>query len=95
MLRDLNEDQLLLAKCMSAISQAGFDADWMEGLEFDLWAILNGQSQKYGRYIPTSKDLEQLHFLSSKCGCWIIFDDANEEVAVASDTWKELVANRG
>jgi hypothetical protein len=33
MLTDLNEDQLALAELMSQISQAGYSAAWMDGLE--------------------------------------------------------------
>jgi hypothetical protein len=42
MLKDLNSDQLLLAELMSSISEDGFSASWMEGLEYELWEILNG-----------------------------------------------------
>jgi hypothetical protein len=94
MLRDLNEDQLQLAKFMSSLSEAGFAAGWMKGLEFDLWAILNAPPKKYGRCTLTPNDLEQLQFLSSKCGCWITFDDTDEEIAIPLEAWKEMVANR-
>ena len=94
MLRDLNEDQLQLAKFMSSLSEAGFAAGWMEGLEFDLWALLNAPNKKYGQYILTQVDLEQLQILSSKCRCWITFDDTDEEVAIPLEAWKKIVANR-
>ena len=42
MLQDLNNDQLLLAELMSRISEAGYSAGWMIGLEFDLWETMNG-----------------------------------------------------
>ena len=93
MLLDLNEDQLQLAEFMSSLSEAGFAAGWMKGLEFDLWAILYGTNKKYGRYTLTPSDLDKLRFLSSKCGCWIIFDDKADEVAIPLEAWKEMVAN--
>ena len=89
MLRDLNEDQLKLADLMSKISEDGYSAGWMEGLEFALWEALNGEENKYGRHIITSSELEDLKLLSQKFGCWILFNDDQEETAIGLEEWKK------
>jgi hypothetical protein len=94
MRHNLSEGQLSLAEFMSSLSEAGFDAGWMQGLEFDLWDILDGDQKLYGRYMLTPKDIEQLKLLSSRCGCWITFNDEKEEVAVPMEVWKKTLANR-
>lgn len=94
MLQDLNNDQLLLAELMSRISEAGYSAGWMNGLEFDLWEILNGHKRKYGAYKVSQDDLEQLEYLSYKCNCWIVFDGENDETAVDLESWKKMVLNK-
>jgi hypothetical protein len=93
MLKDLNNDQLLLEELMSQISEVGFAARWMKGLEFDLWGILNGENRKYGVHTITQDELDQLRSLSNKCGCWIVFDDEKEETAVDLEIWKKLFLN--
>jgi hypothetical protein len=84
----------VLAELMSQISEAGFSTGWMDGLEFELWKILNGGNKKYGRYSITQEDLDQLQSLASKCGCWIVFDDENEETAVDLENWKRIFENK-
>ncbi|OQP65875.1 hypothetical protein A3860_14875 [Niastella vici] len=78
---------------MSQLSEKGFCAGWMNGLEFDLWRILNGSNRKYGHHAITQEELDQLQFLSDKCGCWIVFDDVNEETAIDLETWKKMFLN--
>jgi hypothetical protein len=89
MLKDLNEDQLQLEELMSRISEEAVSAGWMDGLEYELWEILIGLRTSYYRRIVTQEEIEQLRFLSNKCGCWIIFDDESEETALDLDTWKK------
>jgi len=64
MLKDLNEDQLQLEELMSRISEAGYSAGWMEGLEYELWVILNDGKGSFGRHDVTHEELLQLKFLS-------------------------------
>jgi|GEM_PF-915568 len=89
MLKDLNEDQLKLAELMSNISEEGYSAGWMDGLEVSLWAALNGGNRNYGRHEITPSEIEELKFLSEKCGCWIIFDDNNEETPMEVKEWEK------
>jgi hypothetical protein len=90
MLKDLNEDQLELAELMSRISEAGYSAGWMMGLEYELWQILNDGKGSFGRHHVTQGELQQLQSLSEKCGCWIVFDDVTEETAVDLEKWKKM-----
>ena len=94
MVKDLNEAQLALAELMGQISEAGYSAGWMEGLEFDLWAILNGEGKKYGHHIITPDEILQLQSLVDNCGCWIVFDDQYEEKAIELDAWKQIYSGR-
>jgi len=93
MLQDLNDDQLQLARLMSRISEEGYSAGWMEGLEYELWEILNGGKNNYGRHVVTQEQLQQLRFLSDKYGCWIVFDDDTEETAVDLEMWTKMFPN--
>jgi hypothetical protein len=94
MLKDLNDDQLQLAELMSRISEEGYSAGWMVGLEYALWEILNGTNREYGVHIIRQEELDQLQTLVNKCGCWIIFDDENEETAVDLEAWKKIFSNK-
>ncbi|GGH80764.1 hypothetical protein HNQ91_005380 [Filimonas zeae] len=94
MLNDLTGDQLLLADYMSYISEEGYTAGWMESLEFSLWKILIEGGKQYGRHIVTEQDIEQLRYLSEKCGCWIAFDDIQEETAIDLESWKKIYDER-
>lgn len=93
MLKDLNQDQLALAELMSNISEASYSAGWMEGLEVELWDILTGKKKEYGRYLVPQQEIDQLLFLANKCGCWIIFDDVNEETAIELEMWKKMYSS--
>jgi len=94
MLQDLNDDQLQLAELMSRISEEGYSAGWMKGLEYRLWEILNGRNREYGVHTITQEELGQLQSLVNKCGCWIVFDEENEETAVELETWKKTFLNK-
>ena len=67
MLKDLNPDELKPAELMSQISEDSLSAGWMNGLEFELWDIINGSSTKHG-YTTTQSNIDQLESLSQKCG---------------------------
>jgi hypothetical protein len=69
-------------------------AGWMDTLEFDLWDIINGGNREYGRHEVTQNDIDQLHSLSQKCGCWIIYDDVNDEKAIDLKSWEIMYADR-
>jgi len=90
MLQDLNDDQLQLERLMSRISEEGYSAGWMKGLEYELWAILIDGKGSCGRHDVTQEELQQLRFLSDKCGCWIVFDDETEETAVDLETFRKM-----
>ncbi|GGB12492.1 hypothetical protein GCM10011511_40160 [Puia dinghuensis] len=61
----------------------------MDGLEYELWEILNGVKSHYYRHMVTQEELQQLKVLSEQCGCWIIFDDESEETALDLESWKK------
>lgn len=88
MLKDLNNDELKLAELMSNISEDGYSAGWMPGLEIALWKALNDGDRNYGRHRISQSEVEKLKFLSEKCNCWILFDDTNEETSIEIRKWK-------
>lgn len=94
MLKDLNEDETKLAELMSWISEEGYCAGWMHTLEFDLWKIIKGGNRRYGTYEVTQNDIDQFNSLSQKCGCWIIFDDVNDETAIDLKSWEIMYADQ-
>ena len=94
MLKDLSEGEQKLAELMSWISEEGYSAGWMNTLEFDLWEIINGGDRRYGHYDVTQNDIDQLSSLSQKCGCWIIYDDVNDETAIDLPIWVKMYEAR-
>ena len=94
MLKDLNEEQLKLAELMSRISEAGYSAGWMNTLEFDLWEIIKGGNRRYCSYEITQEEINELISLSQNCGCWIVYDDVNDETPIDLKTWEQIYANR-
>ena len=94
MLKDLNKEELKLAEYMSSISEKGFSAAWLEGLEFDLWKIVIGGPPRYGRYDLTEIDINRLKSLSQQCESWIFFDEIHEETAIKLPKWDKLYGAR-
>lgn len=86
----LTPEQLLLAEAMSELSENAYCAGWMDGLEYDLWNILSGAPQRYGRIEVTGSDVARLKALSAKCGGWIVFDDEHAETFVPLPRWQEI-----
>ncbi len=89
MLKDLTENEQQLATFMSDLSERCYNAEWMLNLEYVLWnSILNGP-RKYGHDIINENDILNLSSLSILADAWIVFDDENEETAVALEQWKK------
>ena len=94
MLRDLNESQRALAEAMGRLSEAGYHAGWMAGLEFDLWRGVVDGPFRYGQHDLTDDQIERLRHLSEACGGWIVFDGDKEETFVSIDQWKSMYRDR-
>jgi hypothetical protein len=92
MLSDLTDDQRALATAMSDLSEAGYHAGWLAGLEYDLWRLLLSGGNRYGQHDLREEELSQLRKLTEHCGGWIVFDDTNEEVFVPLDEWQRMYA---
>src|SRR5258706_8627427 len=87
MINDLNEGQKKLDDLMSTISERCYSAGWIENLEYVLWYVLLNGPQKYGQDLITREDIEYLRKDSTKCNCWIIFDDDNCETIINLTEW--------
>ena len=89
MRKNLKNEQILLADCMSSVSERCYYAGWMHNLEYILWdAVLHGQ-RHYGHGTISEEDVKTLQNLSKKADVWIIFDDETEETALALEQWKQ------
>lgn len=74
----------LLVKLMSAISEEYWCAGWMHNLEYTLWDVVAGRREG----ICSPEEIEQLKYLSEKCGGWIIWDEqAKGERFVPMQDW--------
>jgi hypothetical protein len=77
----------LLVKLMSAISEEYWCAGWMHNLEYMLWDVVRGKRED----LCTPEEIEQLKYLSGKCGGWIIWDEqAKGEKFVPIQDWLRL-----
>lgn len=94
MLSDLNDSQRALAESMSLLSEAGYHAGWMAGLEFDLWRAVIGGPFRYGQFDLTDDHVQRLQCLSDACGGWIVFDSAREEIFVPISHWNDIYRGR-
>jgi hypothetical protein len=93
MLADLSPAQRALAEYMSALSEAAFQAGWMEGLEHVLWrAVLEGPCQ-YGRLMITEEHIARLKALSAACDGWIHFHKVHEESFVPVHAWRGAMSD--
>lgn len=77
----------LLRKLMSGISEEYWCAGWLSGLEYALWDTVTGKEKP----ICSLEQIEQLKYLSEKCGGWIIWDEqAKAERFVPMEQWLRL-----
>jgi len=82
-----------LRHVMSAISEAAYSAGWMQNLEYDLWAALEGTATTYGRVPLDQLTILRLRELSDQCGGWIISDQvAGTEIFVSLVEWRQRYA---
>jgi hypothetical protein len=79
---------------MSSLSEAGYHAGWMNGLEFDLWRGVIEGPYRYGQLDLTADHIERLRRLSEACDGWIVFDAGREETFVPIDPWKSVYRDR-
>ncbi|HVU16650.1 MAG TPA: hypothetical protein VHD32_06985 [Candidatus Didemnitutus sp.] len=77
---------------MSEISEAGYHAGWMAGLEYDLWRILLRDGPRYGHHDLSDRERDRLRELFRRCGGWITFDDEQGESFVPIADWHSLFA---
>ena len=77
----------LLRKLMSGMSEECWCAGWLSGLEYILWDAVTGKRKN----ICGPEEIEQLKYLSEKCGGWIVWDEqATDERFVPMEQWLRL-----
>src|SRR5258708_7363254 len=92
MLSEFTDDQQALAAAMSDLSEAGYHAGWLCGLEYDLWRLMLRGGNRYGQHDVSEGELIRLRTLSQKCGGWIVSDEEREEVFVPMIEWGTFFA---
>ena len=77
----------LLRKLMSEISEEHWCAGWLGSLEYILWDAVTGKRKD----VCSLEEIEQLKYLSEKCGGWIIWDEqVIGEKFVPMEEWLRL-----
>lgn|ERR1700687_5616950 len=93
MLSSLDPNQRELADYMSELSEEGWYAGWMGGLEYALWrAVLEGPT-RYGHLDINEGHILRLRALSGQCAGWIVFDEETEETWLPLAEWERRYAN--
>lgn len=91
MYAELSKNAKKLADYMSEISEEGYDARWMHGIEYALWyAVSEQQTIKYGNAQVSFDDILQLKALSQACGGWLMYDNEKELVVLDVEEWKNI-----
>jgi hypothetical protein len=80
---------------MSDLSEQGYYAGWMMGLEYALWDAVESGPFRYGHLDLTAEHVRCLRELSAACGGWVRYDDVGDEVFVPLPEWRRLAAARG
>lgn len=66
----------VLLEEMENISEKGYDAGWMLGLEYELWGVIcEGKETQYGRYLISAEEVKLLRFLALQAGGWWQWSD--------------------
>lgn len=70
-----------LLDLMEEISQRGFCATWMGGVEIELWAMVYaGAPRRYGMAEVKADEIAQLRALATASGLWWRWSDAASDV---------------
>lgn len=89
----LTPEQSQLANYMSDLSELAYCAGWMDGLEYALWAVLQGPDRAYGMVDFTDEQIARLRALSEACGGWIYWHEGAACWAfMPIDQWRERYA---
>ena len=89
----------LLTEYLEFLSQDAAAASWLDGVEYIVWATINGQSVPdcpFPALVKLDAEVrEDLRFLEGRCNGWVRWDDdAGRPVAVAADVWSALVGRK-
>lgn len=83
-----------LANEMSEISELAYFAGWVDGLEYELWGIVQGGPRRYGQIQLTDDQVGRLRDLSETLRGWVRFDDESEfEEFIEHERWLSVYAD--
>lgn len=74
---------------MSDLSEACWAAGWLSGTEFDIWALIVGDKDRWA-FHPVdvlTDELAAIESVSTAAQAWIVWE-GNEPVAVPLDDWR-------
>jgi hypothetical protein len=90
---DLPEEgaALGLLGLMKGISEWGWCAGWMSGIEFDLWKAEAGK--RIGQETLTERQAALLRLLSEECDGWWFWEGNDGPKFVTRADWRKRLAN--
>lgn len=80
----------LLRELMSDISEEYYCAGWLIGLEFSLWAMLQGGPRDFGMGVVKDSEIADLKRLHEKAGGWWHYKE--QCLFVPTDEWVSIYA---
>ncbi len=85
----------LLLRLMEDISEEYYCAGWMGGLEYDLWAMVNGGLREYGMGTVSETEVGELKRLSEAAGGWWKWHDQFEALFTPLNEWLAECESKG
>ena len=82
----------MLITVMSDISERGYYAGWMSGLEYALWDIAQSGGGKFGWTTVDEEEANLLLDLSNELGGWMAWNDDDGATFVPWGEWIQMVA---
>jgi hypothetical protein len=80
-----------LVQTMRMLSEEHFMAGWLDGLEFDLWAMVQGGSRSTVLEDVSVQDVNRLRVLAAEAGGWWRYEHLEGELFVTTEEWLPMV----
>ena len=87
MCMDLTPAQQELATLRSHLSDRAYRAQWMQGIEVELWEAMHAPNGSRVSHSLTQNEAEQLRTMAETCGGWIAFDHVSGLAFVPMNEW--------
>lgn len=87
MCTDLTPAQQKLATAMSELSERAYRAQWMLGIEMEIWKAMRAPDGGGVPHNLTPSEVAELRSLAETCGGWIAFDHVSGLAFVPMEDW--------